>query len=413
MYLKTSPIRLLFSTLLWLIPVIMPAKFILVIDAGHGGKDPGAIGTYSKEKNINLNVALKFGAYVEKNCPDVQVIYTRKTDVFVTLIERANIANRAKANLFISIHTNSLPNGRIASGSETYSLGMARAKENLDVAKRENSVILYESNYQERYAGFNPNQSESYIIFDFMQDQQMKQSAELAKAIQQQYSAAGRPDKGVHQAGFLVLRETSMPSVLTELGFISTPQEERYLNSQQGVEELARSIYNGFLHYRKNLTHDGGTDLPRPEPANEQTNEPATQEETQTAAEQKESAQNNEPSDKNDVAPEKSDVAPEKTEKAPAKTDQATQGMPVFKIQICSSGHKLREDASQFKKLTPVEYYQENNLYKYTYGTTPSYKEIVALKKSIQDKFPDCFIVAFKGTQKISVQEALKQTNKK
>ena len=160
MYLKTSPIRLLFSTLLWLIPVIMPAKFILVIDAGHGGKDPGAIGTYSKEKNINLNVALKFGAYVEKNCPDVQVIYTRKTDVFVTLIERANIANRAKANLFISIHTNSLPNGRIASGSETYSLGMARAKENLDVAKRENSVILYESNYQERYAGFNPNRSE-------------------------------------------------------------------------------------------------------------------------------------------------------------------------------------------------------------------------------------------------------------
>jgi N-acetylmuramoyl-L-alanine amidase len=172
------------------------------------------------------------------------------------------------------------------------------------------------------------------------------------------------------------------------------------------VEELARSIYNGFLNYRKNLTHDGGTDLPRPEPANEQTNEPATQEETQTAEEQKESAQNNEPSDKNDVAP-------EKTEKAPAKTDHATQGMPVFKIQICSSGHKLREDASQFKKLTPVDYYQENNLYKYTYGTTPSYKEIVALKKSIQDKFPDCFIVAFKGTQKISVQEALKQTNKK
>ncbi len=161
MHTNISPTRFIALTLLWLIPVIMPAKFVLVIDAGHGGNDPGAIGTYSKEKNINLNVALKLGSLIEKNCSDVQVVYTRKTDVFVGLKERANIANHAKADLFISVHTNSLPKGRIAYGSETYSLGMARAKENLEVAKRENSVILYESNYQEKYAGFNPNQSES------------------------------------------------------------------------------------------------------------------------------------------------------------------------------------------------------------------------------------------------------------
>ena len=230
--------------------------FTLVIDAGHGGHDPGAIGTYSKEKNINLNVALEFGRLVEANCPDVKVIYTRKKDVSVNLQERADIANRAKADLFISIHTNALRKGRIAYGAETYTLGMARSDDNLDVAKRENSAILVEENYSERYAKFNPNSSESYIIFEFMQDEYMKQSVSLAKSIQKYYvKIAGRQDKGVHQAGFLVLRETSMPSVLTELGFISTPAEEAYLNSDNGVKKLARSIYEGFLDYKQ--TQDG------------------------------------------------------------------------------------------------------------------------------------------------------------
>ena len=413
MHTNISPTRFIALTLLWLIPVIMPAKFVLVIDAGHGGNDPGAIGTYSKEKNINLNVALKLGSLIEKNCSDVQVVYTRKTDVFVGLKERANIANHAKADLFISVHTNSLPKGRIAYGSETYSLGMARAKENLEVAKRENSVILYESNYQEKYAGFNPNQSESYIIFDFMQDQQMKHSAELAKAVQQQYASAGRPDKGVKQAGFLVLRETSMPSILTELGFISTPEEERYLNSAQGVEELARSIYNGFINYRKTLAQPAGNEVPKLEVPKPQENEPQAQDEAQPVTDRNEPAQKTEPLGETDTEHKTQDKAPENNEKAPVKTEEATQGLPVFKIQICSSSHKLRNDATQFKKLTPVDSYQENNLYKYTYGSTTSYKEILALKKTIQDKFPDCFVVAFKGTQKISVQEALKQTSKK
>lgn len=237
-------------------------NFTLVIDAGHGGHDAGAVGAYSKEKDINLRVALAFGKLVEENCPDVKVIYTRKRDVFIPLQTRADIANRNKADLFISVHTNALPAGRLAYGSETYTLGMARANANLAVAKRENSVITLESDYKSTYQGFDPNKAESYVIFEFMQDKFMKQSVDLASAIQKQYVNAGRPNKGVHQAGFLVLRNTSMPSVLTELGFITTPAEENYLNSERGTTELSRSIYNGFLTYRRMHEH-GANDIPQ------------------------------------------------------------------------------------------------------------------------------------------------------
>ena len=236
-------------------------NFTLVIDAGHGGHDAGAIGAYSKEKDINLKVALAFGRLVENNCPDVKVVYTRKTDVFIPLQRRADIANNNKADLFVSVHTNALPAGRQAYGSETYTLGMARANANLAVAKRENSVITLESDYKSTYQGFDPNKAESYVIFEFMQDKFMKQSVDLATCIQRQYASAGRPNKGVHQAGFLVLRNTSMPSVLTELGFITTPSEEAYLNSKQGVTELSRSIYNGFLAYRR-MHQRGVNDIP-------------------------------------------------------------------------------------------------------------------------------------------------------
>lgn len=248
--------RILMCVWLLLLPFCMAVadvnrRFTLVIDAGHGGHDAGAVGSFSKEKNINLNVALAFGRLVEENCPDVKVVYTRRTDVFISLQRRADIANDNKADLFISIHTNALPAGKIAYGSETYTLGMARANENLAVAKRENSVITLENDYKRTYQGFDPNKAESYVIFEIMQDKYMTRSVELAKQIQKQYKSAGRPNKGVHQAGFLVLRNTSMPSVLTELGFITTPQEEQYLNSQRGISELSRSIYNGFLAYRR------------------------------------------------------------------------------------------------------------------------------------------------------------------
>ena len=255
---KTDRLKIIFLLCsLWLVfPCFcLAAKgkdFVVVIDPGHGGHDPGAIGRRGKEKNINLNVALKVGQLIQNNCNDVKVIYTRKTDVFIPLDRRAQIANNAKADLFISIHTNSIARGRTVRGAETYTLGLHRTEENLEVAKKENSVILIEDNYEQRYAGFNPNSSESYIIFEFVQDKNMEKSVKLATLIQKQFkNTAKRIDKGVHQAGFLVLRATSMPSVLVELGYISTPDEEQYLLSDAGTTALSNSIYKAFLNYKR------------------------------------------------------------------------------------------------------------------------------------------------------------------
>ena len=226
--------------------------FVVVIDPGHGGHDPGAVGKISKEKNINLNVALKLGNMIKKNCDDVKVIFTRTKDVFIPLNRRAEIANNAKADLFISIHTNALANNRTAKGASTWTLGLAKSDANLAVAQRENSVILYESDYKTRYAGFNPNSAESYIIFEFMQDKYMEQSVHLASLVQKQFRhTCKRVDRGVHQAGFLVLKASAMPSILVELGFISTPEEERYLNSEEGTGTLAKGVYRAFLTYKK------------------------------------------------------------------------------------------------------------------------------------------------------------------
>ncbi|MCR5851674.1 MAG: N-acetylmuramoyl-L-alanine amidase [Bacteroidaceae bacterium] len=240
------------ATILLLPCCLLAMPYTLVIDAGHGGKDPGAIGNGAKEKNINLAVALAFGKLVEQNCKDVKVVYTRKTDVFVELHERANIANCAKADLFISIHTNATTAKVGPQGTETYTLGMHRAADNLAVAKRENSVITLENDYEKKYEGFDPNSSESYIIFEFMQDKNMESSVKLAGLIQKQFrNTAKRIDKGVHQAGLLVLRETSMPGVLVELGFINNRSEAAYLTSTAGVNALAKSIYNAFVAYKK------------------------------------------------------------------------------------------------------------------------------------------------------------------
>lgn len=229
--------------------------YTVVIDAGHGGRDAGALGFCSKEKNINLAVALALGDMIQRNCPHVKVVYTRKTDVFVELHERADIANKAKADLFISIHANSTAAGRKGTtvrGTETYTLGMHKAADNLEVAKRENTVITLEAGYEKKYEGFDPKSSESYIIFELMQDKNMEASVSFAKQIQKHFSAtAGRTSRGVHQAGLLVLSQTSMPAVLVELGYINNASEEKYMNSKAGTQALAKSIYNAFVAYRK------------------------------------------------------------------------------------------------------------------------------------------------------------------
>ncbi len=346
--------------------------FILVIDAGHGGKDPGALGRSAKEKDINLSVAKAFGKLVEENHSDVKVIYTRKSDIFVTLGRRAEIANKASADLFVSIHTNALPKKKIGRGAETYTLGMARADDNLEVAKRENAVILVENDYQERYQGFDPNSSESYIIFEFMQDKNMENSVNFAKNIQKEFkSTGGRIDKGVHQAGFLVLRETSMPSVLVELGYISTPDEERFLSSKNGINKMSRSLYNAFCQYRKGhskttITITENTIPQPPQPLKE-------------------------------------------TVKAETKKDNPS---PVFKVQLMASSQQLKSNNPRFKGLKPIDFYKEKGLYKYTYGATNNYQEAVKLKNTAKKYFKEAFIIAFKNGVKTDVQKAINETKK-
>jgi N-acetylmuramoyl-L-alanine amidase len=233
-------------------------KFVLVIDAGHGGKDPGAQRFQIDEKDINLSVARKLGDLIESNHNDIRVIYTRKSDRFIELDERANIANRAKADLFISIHTNAVERGSYVTGTETFTLGLARTDENLQVAMRENSAILLEDNYLQKYEGFDPNSSESYIIFEFMQNKHMEQSVDLASKIQKSFTSVNRVDRGVRQAGLLVLRKTSMPSVLVELGFISNKEEARFMNSDNGQDKLAQSLYSAFVKYKREFDRKQG-----------------------------------------------------------------------------------------------------------------------------------------------------------
>lgn len=356
-------------------------RFTLVIDAGHGGHDAGALGAKSKEKNINLNVALAFGRYVERNMPDVRVIYTRTTDVFIPLHDRANIANKANADLFISVHTNALPAGKIARGFETYSLGMHRAKDNLDVAMRENSVISMEKGYQQTYQGFDPKSSESYIIFEFIQGKNMERSVEIARSIQNSVCQnANRPDKGVHQAGFLVLRETSMPSCLIELGFITTPDEENLLNDESRIDDIAKAIYVGFSKYKNK--YDKRVTIPYRSQASEGNDIPS-------------------------IVPDsyKRTVAPVKKQTpASVKSDA-----PIFKVQILVSSRVLRKGDAHFKGEENYDSYQESGMVKYTIGASANYNEIYQLRKSLLDKFPEAFIIAFKNGKKYDVNQAIRE----
>lgn len=356
--------------------------FTVVIDPGHGGRDPGAIGKRGKEKTINLNVALKLGNLIKTNCPDVKIVYTRNKDVFVGLDRRAQIANNANADLFISIHTNSVARGRTVRGTETYTLGLHRTDDNLEVAKKENAVILIESDYEQRYAGFNPNSSESYIIFEFLQDKNMEKSVQLASLIQRQFkNTAKRIDKGVHQAGFLVLRETTMPGVLVELGYISTPDEERYLLSEAGTDALAKSIYQAFITYKE----QNGVLMTK-----KTSSKSAAKAQTKTTSKQQ-------------------------VKKTASAAKVSTGEKPVFKIQILTSDKKLSANNKQFKGLSPVNYYQEKGLYKYTYGESIDYNKVLRTKRQISAKFKGAFIIAFKNGKKMDVNQAIKEfkNNKK
>ena len=376
-------------------------RFTLVIDPGHGGHDAGALGAISKEKNINLAVALRFGKYVEQNLPEVRVIYTRKTDVFIPLNERANIANRANADLFISVHTNALPAGKVARGFETYTLGMHRAKDNLDVAMRENSVISMEKDYQQRYQGFDPRSSESYIIFEFIQGKNMERSVELARMIQRGVcDGANRPDKGVHQAGFLVLRETSMPGCLIELGFITTSDEERLLNNDSRVDDIARGIYEAFAKYKNK--YDRSVSVPYRAKDSEDVNLPKIVPDQEPAPKTRVVTRGKQPK-REEATPEQ----PKRVEKKVKKAEVADA--PVFKLQIFVGSRNLRKGDAHFKGETDYDSFQEGNLVKYTLGASTNYNEIYRLRKEKLEKFPEAFIIAFKNGQKYDVNQAIRE----
>lgn len=391
-----------------------PKRFTLVIDPGHGGHDTGALGEFSREKDINLSVALQFGRYVETHCADVKVIYTRKTDCFVTLHERAAIANRAKADLFVSVHTNAVARGHTVEGFQVYTLGMHRAKDNLDVAMRENSVISMEKDYKEAYQGFDPNSSESYIMFEFIQSANMEKSVELARFIQNSVcTGVGRMDKGVHQAGFLVLRETSMPSCLIELGFITTPSEEEYLNTDAGQDNMARAFYEAFVRYRKK--YDPKLTVPTQGAARVSVSRTVAKPlavKAQTDKLRPVAVQNVPLAAKNQPKAEvtTASAAPSSTTQPqlPPEAQEAIKDVtPTFKVQIFVSDRKLQSDSEHFKGHDNVGFFKEKGLYKYTVGSSKNYNEIMRLRKKLIKDFPQCFIIAFNGQNRMNTSLAI------
>ena len=430
-------------------------KFTLVIDAGHGGHDAGAVGAVSKEKNLTLKFALAFGKMVERNCPDVRVIYTRKTDVFVELYKRAEIANRNKADLFISLHINALPRGRVARGFQTYTLGSSKrtgkntgVTQNLEVAKRENSVIFLEKDYKQTYHGYDPNSPESNIMFEFIQDKNMENSVELAKYMQRYVcKATGRQDMGAQQDNLAVLRLSSMPGCLIELGFISTRDEEQYMNSKAAEEAYARGIFNAFLAYRKK--HDGNITIPfqvEPEekeivipqivPQNEVKEEPVKEKKAKEKKEEPvkvetivvpESPEGLEQIDLSPVQEVSQSAQPAPTP-VPEATPQPQQEQPqqpepvkvapkpagpVFKVQIFASSVKLKANDARFKKHKDAVFYQEDGMYKYTIGASEDYNAINRLRKELLADFPEAFIIAFKDGSRMNVVEAIKEFKSK
>ncbi len=406
---KHLTISFCFLLLNFFVGTLFANPFTVTIDAGHGGKDPGAIGTFAKEKNINLAVALKLGKLIQRNCPDVRVVYTRKTDVFIPLEERAMIANNAHSNLFICIHTNSSPSPA-ASGVETYTLGLAKTKTNMDVARRENSVILLENNYKEKYQGFNPNSVDSYIMFEYMQDKYIARSVQFAADVEQQCSAnADRSNRGVRQAGFWVLHQTSMPAVLIELGYISNPREEEFLTSTDGQNRLAESIFQAFKEFKHEYTRHSSSSF-----ASNASYQTINTKDTDTA-------QTIKPDTAKSI---KESVPTKKTEKnriVAALPEQkknfgsidttthtvAKSKIPVFKVQFLLSDRKLPVNSQKFNKLENVSFYQENNFYKYTAGDTNNFNTIIALHRKIEKLFPSAFIIAFVNDHKVPLQEAI------
>ncbi len=340
---------------------------VVVIDPGHGGKDLGASVGNAYEKDIVLGISLKLGEKIKSSFPDVKLIYTRKSDVFIPVYERADIANQNKADLFISIHVNSVEQTYVK-GAETFVLGQHSSNENLEVAKKENAVILLENDYNTKYEGFDPNSPESYIMFELVQDEYLEQSVAFASDIQDQFhNLAHRADRSVKQAGFIVLRRTTMPSVLIEAGFISNAEERKYMLNETGQNELAEAIFNAFSEYKKRIEDKSKFAI-------------------KTESEQKVSKE----------------VPVNQTRK---NEDQANlSGNISYSVQLSASSRKLKPTAVNFKGEINVFRKKYGNIYKYFSGSFKTYEDAVTEKKRIAKRFPDAFVVAFKNDDLISVK---------
>jgi N-acetylmuramoyl-L-alanine amidase len=325
----------------------------VVIDAGHGGKDPGALGKHSREKDIVLSVALKTGHFIESNFPDVEVIYTRKEDVFVELHKRAQIANESGADVFISIHCNSNKSSS-PYGAETYVMGLHKTEENLDVAKTENAAIYYEEDYTVQYDGFNPDSDEDYIVLSMFQSANIEQSIDFSKKVQDHFhERVGRKNRGVKQAGFWVLYKTTMPGILIELGFLSNPEEEKYLMSESGQEYLASAIFEAFSQFKSEFEE------------NNQELKPIV-----------------------------------------VKKPQPVQQV-YYRIQFASYNKEKSLDFRKFRGLEDIRVYKHNGQFKYTTGNFTSLEEAQKRKNELKNNgYKDSFIVAFLNEERITLEKA-------
>ncbi|TSA26373.1 MAG: N-acetylmuramoyl-L-alanine amidase [Bacteroidetes bacterium] len=331
---------------------------MVVIDAGHGGKDPGTVGRRTQEKYVTLSIALKLGTLIQRNFRDVEVIYTRDRDRFVELYERAAIANRNKADLFISIHANA-NDSKSLRGAETYIMGLHRSQANLEIAKLENAAILLEADYTAKYEGFDPNSDESYITFSLYQNANLDLSSQFAAAIQEQMKErVGLNDRGVRQAGFLVLYKTTMPSVLVEVGYLSNTEEENFLISERGQDYIASAIFRAFRSYKQEMENQQPT--PR-----------------------------------------------QVTGNPTASTGSVNRNEVVFKVQLAASPDKISLSSSRFRGVKGIQEYNHNGMYKYTYGEETDLDKAQQLQARMQAMgFPDAFIVAFHNGERISLDRA-------
>ncbi|MDN3706625.1 N-acetylmuramoyl-L-alanine amidase [Myroides ceti] len=362
-------------------------KFKVVLDPGHGGKDFGATRSNYVEKKIVLDVALKVGEILEKD-KSIDVVYTRKTDVFIPLNGRTNIANKEKADVFISIHANAVPNSPDAAGTETFVMGVSKNKSHLEVAKKENAVITLEEDYKNTYAGYDPSSPESIIGLTLVQEQFIAQSIELASFVQSKFTnELDRKNRGVKQAGFLVLYTAFMPSVLIELGFLSNSEEGAYLNSDKGKNEMARSIANAILDYKKKY-HSPNNIKNTTEPKSSRNQDDDTPKSVRNTEERTE--------------------VPEVKNYEPEPVRETKKGV-VFMVQVAASSKNIATSASNFKGLSNITSSKEGTLYKYYYNET---SDIAQARKSLetakQKGYDSAFIVAFKDGKKINLQEALK-----